>query len=130
MLFILMKELLHFYQKRVKSSVLISAIELVGEKNLQTISGRLVEWIKVEGMRKKTRNLDLRPDIPWCESLKLLIEQNPAFSQSFKVIKNYLTYKDTITEEERKKTIEYITENYHTPPPLITYYRNKNNHSV
>lgn len=130
MLLILMKDLLHYEQKGIKSSILIPAVELVGERKLQIISDRLVEWIKVEGMRKKTRNLDLWPGTPWCESLKLLIEQNPAFSQSFKVIKNYLTYNDTITEEERKKTIEYITENYHTPPPLITYYRNKNNHSV
>lgn len=130
MLFLLMKALLHFYQKRTKSSLLISAIELVGEKNLQTISGRLVEWIKVEGMRKKTRNLVLRSGIPWCESLKLLIEQNLAFSQSFKVIKNDLTYNDAIIEKERLKTIEYITENFHTPLPLITYYRSQNDQNI
>lgn len=130
MLLILMKELLRYKQQRIKTPELYSSIELVGDENLLIIALKLVDWIKVEGMRKKTRNLDLWPGTPWCESLKLLIEQIPAFSQSFKVIKNYLTYNDAISEEERQKTIAYIAKHNYTAPPLITYYRNKNNHSV
>ncbi|OCG61427.1 hypothetical protein [Gilliamella sp. Nev3-1] len=123
MLLELMKDLLLFEQEDIKSPILILAIDLVGEKNLYIISRRLVGWIKVEGMRKKTRNLDLWPDIPWCENLRLLIKKNPAFSQSFKVVKNYLTYNDKVTEEERQKAIEYVAKHNYTPPPLISLRR-------
>lgn len=59
MLSILMKELLRYKQQRIKTSELYSSIELVGDENLLIIALKLVDWIKVEGMRKETRNLDL-----------------------------------------------------------------------
>jgi hypothetical protein len=122
MLLELMKDLLLFKQADMQSPALYSAIRLVGRRNLFIISLNLIDWIKVEGMRKKTRNLDLWPDIPWCENLRLLIEKNSAFSQSFKVVKNYLTY-NKVTEEERQKAIEYVAKHNYTPPPLISLRR-------
>ena len=114
----LVDSMLTYLKTAETSSFLDSAEKLVGGDILRTISIRIVDWLKVENIRKVSKPLSLNYNYPWCKNLKRLVEEDIMFAKAF-VIEGYeLSYNSTVNEESRKKAKLLAVERYN--PPVMT----------
>ena len=70
----------------------------------------MVEVRIAEGRKISMRPLSLDDNYPWCQVLKVLVEEEELFKNNFIITNNKFDFAPNITEEERKAVRKKVFE--------------------
>ena len=96
-------------------AVLFSSPIAIDKEDITVVITKLLSWLQLEHKRKlwisegrKTTHkpLELNFNYPWCNDLKMILEQDEAFGQYFVIKDNKFSFSDSVTEEEKLKAWE------------------------
>jgi len=88
------------------------AVDLIGFRALRVVGANLLAWLRAEGLRKESKDLDLDPAWPWAKDARKLINQVGAFGNAFTVTETSLTFSDAVLSEERKQMAIEVRNGY------------------
>ncbi len=118
-------ELLLQYRTNQNSDI-FGCIPKIDSENLSVITIELLSWLKLERKRemwleqgRKTNFKPLKLDMsyPWCKDLESLLHEETVFSDVFMLDKNYVRFKDNISEEYIHEARTIADEKYN--PQMI-----------
>ena len=69
------------------------------------------------------KKMKLEYKYEWCNILRaILLNKNKDLSKLFLIEDCYLNFKENVSDEEKRKIIEYVSNNYH---PIVTTYKKR-----
>ena len=121
----LVQKLIEYVDTR-DSSVILSNVEVSDVTNLTVAVLTILDWLKLEGKREKwisegrkislkNKELDVKQD--WCKLLIQIVERESLFNSYFEIKNNCLSFKDSVSEDERSQMRKKANEDYH---PIVT----------
>ena len=90
-------------------------------ESLNIIAIELLSWLKLEHKRtiwmSQGRKTALKPMMlnyayPWCNRLKDYVQNEPVFTNVFRLEGDYLSFRSDISEEYKQKTRQFAFDNY------------------
>jgi hypothetical protein len=113
------ESLLNYLRTAKVSSELEDAVELVGTRQLRLISINIVDWLKLENKRDKSKPLKLNNSYAWVKDLQTLVNSSGMFKSFFVINENQeLLISNSVNSSERKEIFRLADEGYN--PPRMT----------
>lgn len=105
------------FDKTGNCTLITNEAFLIDKDDLSAIVENIIDWLELEhkrtlwiqeGRKTKLKPMELRMQYPWCKTLVELVDEELIFKEYFCIKDNKFNFRESITEEEKKRIREYV----------------------
>lgn len=109
------------YMDKREENILIGSDIKISKGDLSIVIIKILSWLKLEykrsiwmseGRKSVYKSLDINNDYPWCNNLRMLVENEKLFSDYFVIKDNKFDFADSVVEHERMLAREMVYNGY------------------